>query len=102
MRERLKLMLAAFAILFFAACGILTLVLPDKDFSEDENRVLKQKPELTLKKVVKSDFQTELEEYFSDQVAFRTDFMKVYAATQIAERRTDYNGVYVCDDDWLI
>ncbi|MBR6275181.1 MAG: hypothetical protein IKR27_09270 [Lachnospiraceae bacterium] len=102
MRERLKLMLAAFAILFFAACGILTLVLPDKDFSEDENRVLKQKPELTLKKVVKSDFQTELEEYFSDQVAFRTDFMKVYAATQIVERRTDYNGVYVCDDDWLI
>ena len=102
MRDSLKLMLAVFALLFFAACGILTLALPDKGFSEIENRTLKQKPELTLKKVVKSDFQNELEEYLSDQVAFRTDFMKVYAATQIAERRTDYNGVYVCDDDWLI
>ena len=102
MRDSLKLMLAVFALLFFAACGILTLALPDKEFSEIENRTLKQKPELTLKKVVKSDFQNELEEYLSDQVAFRTDFMKVYAATQIAERRTDYNGVYVCDDDWLI
>ena len=102
MRERLKLIMAAFALLFFAACGILTLTMPDKEFSEDENRYLKQKPELSLKKVVKSDFQNELEEYLSDQVAFRTDFMKVYAATQIAERRTDYNGVYVCDDDWLI
>ena len=102
MRERLKLIMAAFALLFFAACGILTLTMPDKEFSEDENRYLKQKPELSLKKVVKSDFQNELEEYLSDQVVFRTDFMKVYAATQIAERRTDYNGVYVCDDDWLI
>ena len=102
LKDFCKITLAAFAILLFAACGILTLVLPDSEFSEEENRSLKQKPELTLKSVVKSDYQKELEDYLSDQVVCRTDFMKLYALAEIAECRTDYNGVYVCDDDWLI
>ena len=110
MKEKLQLISAAFALLFFAACGLLTLTHKPVEFSQTENRTMAQFPKLNAKDLVtKADatdsqnvLQNKIEDYLSDQFFCRTGFMKTYALASRTLGRTDYNGVYVCDDDWLI
>ncbi len=102
LKEICKNIITAFVLLFLVVCGILTLTGKDKEYSEEENRYLAQKPELTKETLFKGSYQTELEEYLTDQFVLRTDFMKAYALCERTLGKTDYNGVYVCDDNWLI
>lgn len=97
-----KRILCIFALLFFAVCGILTLTLPDTEFSEDENRYLKQQPEISLKSILDGEYQEEVKEYLSDQIAFRGDFMRLYALAQKSMAKSEYNGIWLCRDHWLI
>ena len=66
------------AIAFFAGfiavltvISLLTFLIPAKEFSENENRVLAQLPELTLENVLDGTFQQQLADYLSDQVPGR-------------------------------
>ncbi|MGN0166157.1 MAG: DHHW family protein [Lachnospiraceae bacterium] len=97
-----KRVLCIFSLVFFAACGILTLVFKDREFSEDENRYLKQCPEISVEGIVEGKYQEELKEYLSDQAAFRDDFMRLYAIAQKGMGKNEYNGVYLCKNDRLI
>ena len=110
MKERFRLISAAFALLFFAACGILTLAHKPFSFSEEENRTLAQMPEFNVKDLITKEdttdsqnvLQNDIEDYLSDQFFARAEFMQAYALTERILGKTDYNGVYVCEDDWLI
>ena len=51
--------------------GIATLVVPDKEFSEDENRYLQQKPKFTIQNLVDGIYTAEIADYFSDQIPLR-------------------------------
>ena len=110
MKDKFRLISAAFALLFFAACGILTLTHKAYDFSEIENRTLAQFPTLNVKDLVTKEdatasqnvLQNDIEDYLSDQFFCRTGFMKTYALASRLMGKTDYNGTYVCSDDWLI
>lgn len=102
MKDICNKILAAFALLFFAACGLIGIFMKDVEFSEDENRYLKTFEKPTFNSIVKAEYQTELTDYLTDQVVFRSDFMKVYGLGQSAFMKTEYNGVYMCDDDYLI
>lgn len=97
-----KRILCIFALLFFTACGILTLALPDREFSEDENRYLAQRPKISAESLLKGEYQEEIKEYLSDQAVFRGDFMRLYALAQKGMAKSEYNGVYLCRDNWLI
>lgn len=97
-----KRILCVFALLFLVTCGVLTIVVPDREFSEDENRYLKQNPEISVKGILEGDYQEEIKEYFADQVIFRDDFMRLYAMAQKGMGKSEYNNIYLCDDNWLI
>ncbi|MDD6101923.1 MAG: DHHW family protein [Clostridiales bacterium] len=94
--------LVAFALLFFTACAVLGAVAKDKEFSEDENRYLTTFEKPTVKSIIQGDYQTKLTDYLTDQVIFRSGFMKIYGLSQKALNKTEYNGVYLCKDDFLI
>ncbi len=81
---------------------ITTLVGKDKDFSENENRVLAGRPELRLDRVLDGTFAKEYEAYITDQFVNRDGFigMKVNAERVLA--RTAPNGVYFAPDHYLI
>ena len=97
-----KIASASFAILFFAVFGILSLITPDREYSEDENRYLAQKPDFNAKTVINGDFQTEFEDYVNDQMVYRENFMGLYALEQKLLMKSEYNGVYVTKGDRLI
>lgn len=93
-----SIMTAAIFLLFLFGFAVVLLILPDKDFSEVENRPLAQKPELSLKEITEGRFSDGLEKYISDQllwkdslVALKTDFDRLLG-------KEYQNGVYVCKD----
>jgi hypothetical protein len=72
------------------------------DFSVSENRALQLMPELTLDSIGDGSFQSDYDNYLSDQFEFR-DFW-VYGKTKIMQSlgKKDINGVYLGKDGYLI
>ncbi len=102
MMNKFKYIVCVFSIAFFAFCGIASIIVSDAEFSQDENRYLQQLPEADVKSVVNGDYQLQINDYFTDQSIFRSGFMRIYALSQKIMGKNEYNGVYVCDDNWII
>ena len=66
-----------------------TLIVPDTEFSEDENRVLQQKPKFTMESLVKGKFTSEISKYFSDQIPLRDVFVGAKAVAEISMQKQE-------------
>ena len=88
--------------LFFGGIALLSLVLPDRRFSETENRNLRSLPELTGKKLTNGRFMTEAEDYASDQIAFRDTWVRLKATGELLSGKRENNGIYFAENDTLI
>ena len=91
----------ALVILFVAFLGgffLLGLALPDRTFSDMENRNLAGRPALSLKSVFSGAFESDAENYVTDQFPFRDGWiaLKAYAERLLGKREN--NGVYICAD----
>lgn len=82
--------------------AISNFLIPSKAFSENENRELAQMPELSLKTIINGDFGSNYEDYISDQFVMRDSWISIKTYTEIAMQKKDINGVYLCDDNYLI
>ena len=106
----LTALFCGFLAVFFAA----NLISPDRDFSEDENRYLAQKPELdagdfALKLPLDESgdfftgkFMSDFETYLTDQFVFRDEWIAAKAMAERLAGKGENNGVYLCDQDTLI
>jgi hypothetical protein len=77
-------------------------VLPDRDKSDNENRFLTQAPTLSLEGILSGEYQTQLEDYLSDQIIGRDKWVKIRSSVLKSVGYNDINGVYVLDDGRLI
>ena len=85
-----------------AAFTVLSAVLPQKTFSEEENRYLAEKPVFSLESFQNGKFGDDYETWLSDQFPFRKTFV---AAKTNADRlilKEDVNGVYFGKDHYYI
>lgn len=92
-----------FIIIVFAALavpGLLILIVPDKTYSENENRYLQTRPQFSVNKIFSGELQQELTDYFSDQFIKR-DFWTA-AATKVkkAAGYDDIGGVFLGKDHY--
>ena len=91
--------------LFFAFLlipAILHLLLPDREFSERENRSLASFPELTVTSVASGRFMSELPAYLADQFPFRDALVGLKAYAEAAMLRGGNNGVLFGLDGTLV
>ncbi len=92
-------------VLFSAFIGgffLLNLLLPDKDFSEKENRQLQTLPKFTFSSLFSGTFATRFESYCSDQFAGRDVWIETKAGAELAQGKQQNNGVFLCDGERLI
>ena len=82
--------------------AILLIVLPKKEYSENENRYLATFPQFTLKSVTSGEFMSGVEDYVTDHFPFRDFWISLKSETAIALGQREINGIYVCEDDYLI
>ncbi len=88
-----------FALLFVP--GICLLVLPVRDFSDNENRTLSGMPAFSLQALVDGTWQTEFETYLRDQFVGRDLLCQLCNTGKWAAGNRDFNGAYVCDNGSL-
>ncbi len=91
-------------ILFLASLWIVLLsifLIKDKEYSENENRYLTTKPDISMEDVSSGKFMDTFETYLNDQfplrdkwIAFKTDIQRLFG-------KTDINGTYLGSDGYL-
>ena len=96
-RRELLPLVVIFGIL--AVLSIASLVMPDRQFSPNENRYLEQRPEFTLKALFSGKYTADAEEYTADQIVLR-DFWMEAASTvqQSAMGKLEINNTWLGED----
>lgn len=101
MKKRdLIVIISAVAFLCFLSIG--TLICPDVDFSENENRYMQGVPTLSLQNLLSGDFSADSEDYLTDQIVFRESWVSGKSKIESALGVRDMNGVYICKDGRLV
>lgn len=96
-----RIITALFSV-FIGGFFLLNLLLPDKDFSEKENRQLQTLPKFSFSSLFSGSFATRFESYCSDQFAGRDAWIETKAGAELAQGKQQNNGVFLCDGGRLI
>lgn len=94
----LTLVLLAVIILI----NVLGLVLPDKAFSDTENRAMAQKPEITAAGLLDGSAAADVQSWFSDQFAGRAGFVGLKTKLDRLLGKRETGGVYVGSGGYLM
>ncbi len=94
--------LGLIAGLLFLIMFLLAILLPDKELSVQEKRVLSSFPRPYLNRIAEGSYSTDFETYVSDQIPFRNFFTKMKVFTDRLAGRQESQGVYRGKDGCLI
>ncbi len=86
---------------FLAVLGVLFWILPDRDFSETENRSLLTRPKLAAGALLDGSYTQDFAEYMADQFPARDVWIRIKAASEAALGRMGNNGVLFGRDGTL-
>lgn len=92
-------------IIFLCFIGIffiLNLIIPDKDFSQNENRVLQTLPEFSFEDLFEGKFTADFEDYVTDQFAFRDSWTALKARCELLLGKDENKGIFLCEGERLI
>ncbi len=81
---------------------ILNFISKDNEFSQSENRMLAKKPKFTIERLLEGRFSTKYEKYKVDQFIGRDFFINVKSHIDKMIGKNENNGVYICDDGYLM
>lgn len=87
-----------FIFLFFVA----NLLIPDRDFSERENRYLQTKPNFSFTRLFSGDYTEDFENFIADQFPLRDQWITLNARYSQLCGKKESNGIYLCEDDRLL
>lgn len=79
----------------FSLSGLILLCKPAREYSENENRFLQQRPDFSAEAVGDGSWQADVTDYMSDQMPLRDAFTALLAKTQILLGKQDISGVYL-------
>lgn len=102
MKDRHGLLLVLIFVVFIGTFFLLNIILPDRDFSGQENRTLQRAPEFTPTSLFDGSFTKKYEKYTADQFAFRDFWIPVKARTELVTGKHENNGVYYGSGQTLI
>lgn len=94
--------ITSFFCLLLAASALAGLLVPDRYYSEREKRTLMQKPQFTIVDFVSGKFSDELEQYLTDQVPLRDDWVTLKIYLELAVGKRESGGVYIGRDKYLM
>lgn len=101
-RGRIESLIGKIFILSLFLVLIVNLLLPDKEQSEEENRVLETLPAPSLTSVLNGDFMEQWESYMSDQFAGRNLWRSLKVGLDRLGGSRMENGVYIGRDGQLL
>lgn len=89
-------------VLFLGAFFLMNLAIPDKVFSEQENRPLQTLPDFSFRSLFSGRYMMDFESYCSDQFAGRDGWISLKARLELLQGKKENNGIYLCEGERLI
>lgn len=80
---------------------ILNFAIPNKSFSEQENRYLAKMPKFSFEQLTSGEYQKKLESYINDHFVFRNIWIKIKSQEERILGKTENNDVYIGKDGYL-
>ncbi len=90
-----------FCILIFGF-AFATLVKPETEHSESENRDLATMPKLSAQTLLNGKFETDYETYLTDQFILRDSWIGLKTAVERLLCKSESKDIYFAEDDYLI
>ncbi len=97
-----NIVLTVLTLGFIFAFAILFWVLPDNDFSAEENRSLQKAPAMTFENLFSGNLTDEFSDYMADQFPCRNFFVGVKGVVETAQVKMQNNSVMLGRDGYLI
>ena len=94
MSKKYSVFITALFCVFVFGFGIVHFILPDRDFSQQENRYLAQFKAPTADALRSGKFMEDFEKYFTDQFPLRDQWIHLKAYSERALGKRENNGVY--------
>ena len=94
MSKKYSIFITALFCAFIFGFGIAHFILPDRDFSEQENRYLSQFKAPTSDTLRSGKFMENFEDYISDQFPLRDQWIQLKALSERALGKQENNAVY--------
>ena len=98
MKKNYPVLIAALFCLFLFGFGAALFLLPDRSFSQQENRYLAQFKAPTLQSVKSGKFMTDFEDYVTDQFPLRDRWINLKAWAERLTGKEENNSVYLGTD----
>lgn len=98
LKDSLLFVLLAALVLGFFLAGLL---LPDRAFSENENKMLEQLPRLSWANLVNGKFASSYEKYVADQFPLRDEWIAAKSVAEFTLLKSENNGVVYGGDGYL-
>ena len=102
MKRISDLFLVIICVAVLIAFGVGIYVIPSDDFSEKENRVLAPFPEFSVKKLLNSEYFSQLGSFYTDRFPLRSFFTATKCYSELLIGRGENNGVIKGRDGYLI
>lgn len=102
MKAAKKFLPALVLLLFVMTVFIANLAVPDREFSEKENRVLADAPEFTFGALFSGDFTADFETYITDQFFARDFWVGIKTKCERLLGKNVINGVLIGEDGLLV
>ena len=96
-----QLTLAVLLSCFLLVFGALIYLLPQKSFSENENRLLSELPSPELQSIVNGRYTAHLADFYSDQFPFRDAFISAASYCELLLGRREANDVVLLESGAL-
>ena len=102
MNNKTNVIYVAIVAFITVSLSISFFLIPDKVYSENENRTLQTAPEFSFESLVSGEYTTKLGSYFADQFPFRDGFVASKAYMELLLGKRENNDVIYGLDDTLI
>lgn len=101
MKNKINLITTVLFLVLIFGFGIAFWVVPDSDFSAEENRPLQTFPTLSADDWLEGKVSERLINYYSDQFPLRSMWVSLHAAGELGLGRGESSGVLLGDDGQL-
>ncbi len=85
-------------ILVFSA---IDMMMPDKDFSEFENKYLQKKPKLTIDSLYNNEYAPKYEKYINEQFLLRNKWIDLKSRIEFFMGKTENNSIIYGKDNFM-
>mgnify|MGYP000501894456 CR=1 FL=1 len=102
MNKKYSIFLTVLFSLFLGGILVGSFLLPDKEFSELENRYLAKPPKLSVENLETGKFMEDAEDYVNDHIIGRDFWVALKAWSERLSGKQENNGVYFGKEDTLL